>query len=315
MQTRTEKIRQAAKRVLAEGKADLVIGFREGTVPLKTAPHFARTEAECDLLVWNSHCRLNLANFLPRRKDRVAVVAKGCDARNIVNHIVEKQIEQEQVYIIGVPCEGMVEPALIAEKEGRTVESASETDGRIILKGKDFTTEVDRAEVLRQNCLTCAHRNPSVHDELVVDPVPELEGVDRYADLKDLLARSDGERYEYYTSLVQTCIRCYACRDACPLCYCHVCFVDETMPQWVGKSVDPADVMTYHILRAFHCAGRCTDCGACEAACPMDIKVRQFTRLLEKDVKELYNYETGLSPTDQPPLTVYRPNDPQEFIK
>jgi len=315
METRTEKIRETAKRLLSEGKVDLVIGYRAGTIPLRTAPYFARTVEEAENLIWNSHCRINLANFLPRRKDRVAVTAKGCDARNIVNHIIENQIRRDQVYIIGVPCEGMVELDLVLEKEGRPIQEVIESNGKLTLKGRDFSTSLDRAEVLRQNCLTCAHRNPTVYDELVVDQVAELEGVDRYVDLKELLAQSDAERYAYFQNLVKDCIRCYACRDACPLCYCHVCFVDETMPQWLGKSIDPPDVMTYHLLRAFHCTGRCTDCGACEAACPMNIKVRQFTRLLEKDVKELYGYEAGLSLEAKPPLTVYRPDDPQEFIK
>lgn len=315
MQTRTDKIREVAKRLLADGKVDVVIGYRAGTVPLKTAPYFARTPEEAENLVWDSNCRINLANFLPRRKDKVAVAAKGCDARNIVNHILENQISREQVYIIGVPCEGMIEPDLVAEQETRPVLEAIESDGKIVLKGKDFEMALERASLLRQNCRTCVHRNPAVYDELAADPVTEQEGIDRYADLKDLLSKTDGERYEYYTDLVQNCIRCYACRDACPLCYCHVCFVDEAMPQWVGKSQNSADVMTYHLLRAFHCAGRCTDCGACEAACPMGIKVRQFTRLLEKDVQELYGYEAGLTLDKKPPLTVYLPDDPQDFIK
>ncbi len=315
MEARTEKIREAAKRLLTEGKVDVVIGYRAGTVPLRNSPHFARTPEEADLLVWDSNCRINLANFLPRRKDKVAVVAKGCDVRNIVGHILEHQIEREQVYIIGVPCEGMVDPALVYEKEGRSIEEVIEANGQLNLKGGDFTTTVDRAEVLRSNCAACAHRNPTVYDELICDAVPELEGVDRYLDLRELMEKSDTERWDYFQDLVKDCIRCYACRDACPLCYCHVCFVDESMPQWVGKSQDETDVMTYHLLRAFHCAGRCTDCGACESACPMDIKVRQFTRLLEKDVNELYGYEAGLSLEQGPPLTVYRPDDPQEFIK
>lgn len=100
-----------------------------------------------------------------------------------------------------------------------------------------------------------------------------------------------------------------------PLCYCHVCFVDESQPQWCGKGQDEADVATFHLLRAFHCAGRCTDCGACESACPMGIKVRRFTSKIEKDVRELYGYTPGLDLESTPPLSVYRPNDPQEFIK
>jgi ferredoxin len=316
MNTRTEKIRAAAKKLLAAGKVDVVIGYRAGTVPLRNATYFARSVEEADHLIWDANCRINLATFLPRRQEKIAVAAKGCDARNIVNHIVENQIARDQVYIIGVPCEGMVDPALIQAKvpEGKIIEEVVESDGQLTVKGWGFSFTVKVPEVLRQNCQTCAHRNPSVYDELVVDQVPEQE-VDRYRDLKELLAKSEDERLAYYKDLVKDCLRCYACRDACPLCYCHVCFVDETMPQWLGKSQDRTDTFTYHLLRAFHCAGRCTDCGACESACPVGIKVRQFTRILEKSVNERYGYEAGLDPEKKPPLTVFLPDDPQEFIK
>jgi formate dehydrogenase subunit beta len=315
MESRTEKIREIARRLLSEEKVDVVLGYAAGTAPLKNIPYFARTPEEVDNLIWDSFGRINLANFLPRREDKIAVIAKGCDARNIVNHIVENQIKREQVYIIGVPCEGMIEPELVCEQEGRLIEEASETDGKLTVKGRDFETVLDRNEVLRRNCRSCQHRNPPVYDELAADAVPEEGDLNPLEDLEELLAKTDGERYQYFQDLVKTCIRCYACRDACPLCYCHVCFVDEHMPQWLGKSIDARDVLTYHFLRAFHCAGRCTDCGACESACPLNIKVRQFTRLLEKDIRALYGYEAGMSLDSQPPLTVYLPDDPQEFIK
>jgi len=315
MERRIQRIREIAKRLLSEGKVDVVIGYGQGTVPLRNAPLFARDEKQADKLIWDSNCRINLANYLPRRTDRVAVVAKGCDARNIINHVVEHQIQREQVYIIGVPCEGMIDPELVRRKEPRLITGSVEADGKLTVKGDGFETVISKDEVLRSNCRICVHRNPSVYDELAVDAVPELQNVDRFADIKELLSKPDSERYAYFQELVSQCIRCYACRDACPLCYCPVCFVDESMPQWLGKSVDSRDVMTYHLLRAFHCAGRCTDCGACESACPMDIKVRQFTRRLEMDIQERYGYEAGLSLESRPPLTVYLPDDPQEFIK
>ena len=315
MEGRTEKIRQTAKRLLSEGTVEVVIGYKAGTIPLKTQPFFARTPEEADLLVWNSNCRINLANFLPRLNKKAAVTAKGCDARNIVNHILENQFKREDVYIIGVPCEGMIDPTHAPIPEGAEVREAVEKDGKITVSGKDFSVTFAREDALRQNCSVCVHRNPAVYDELAADEVKEQEGIDRYADIRELLSKSDAERWAYYQDLISTCIRCYACRDACPLCYCHCCFVDESMPQWLGKGQDPIDTLTYHLLRAFHCAGRCTDCGACESACPMDIKVRQFTRLLEKNVSERYGFEAGLSLDKVPPLTLYRPDDPQEFIK
>ena len=316
MDTRTEKIRAAAKKLLSAGKVDVVVGYKAGTVPLRSTPYFARTPQEADRLIWDSNCRLNLTNFLTRRPDKMAVVAKGCDARSIVNHIVEKQILRDQIHIIGVPCEGMVEPALIQAQvpDGKAIKEVLEGNGQITVKGRDFEIVLDKTDVLRQNCRVCLHRNPPLADELVAEPVAE-KLVNPYQDLKELLEKSEAERWDYYRELVKNCLRCYGCRDACPLCYCKVCFVDESMPQWMGKSQDPTDVLTFHLLRAFHCAGRCTDCGACESACPVGIKMRQFTRVLEKSVKERYGYEAGLDPDQSPPLTVFLPDDPQEFIK
>ena len=198
----TVKIREIAKKLLSEGKVEAVIGYRRGTVPLRNAPYFARHHEEADNLIWDSNCRINLANFLPRRKEKVAVIAKACDTRNIVNHIAENQIDREQVYIVGVPCDGMIDPEKVRAKEPREIIESAEEDGVIILKGKDFTTKIDKTEVLRQNCGVCAHRNPPVYDELAREEVPEI-GADRYADLKELLAQTDSERYEYFSNLVK----------------------------------------------------------------------------------------------------------------
>jgi Na+-translocating ferredoxin:NAD+ oxidoreductase RnfC subunit len=143
----------------------------------------------------------------------------------------------------------------------------------------------------------------------------EEQDVDRYEDIRKVEALPPEERWQYFEDLISSCIRCYACRNACPACYCPTCFVDESRPQWVGKTIDATDTRTFHFLRAYHLAGRCTDCGACERACPMGIKVRQFTKKLEKDVKELYGYETGLTLEGRPALDTYKPGDPESFIK
>jgi formate dehydrogenase subunit beta len=311
----TERIQSVAKRILQECKVEMVIGFREGTVPMMNEPHFVRKPEEVNQLVWDSNCGINLANYLTDRKEKIGIVAKGCDARNIVTHIIENKIRREQLYIIGVPCRGMIDKRKINAMTDGEIREVVEEGDTIIVRGAGFENTYSKQDVLQENCAICVHRNPVIHDEMIADPVPEQPDVDRYADVRAIEAMSAEEKRRYFDDLIADCIRCYACRNACPLCYCPTCFVDESRPQWVGKSQDPNDIRTFHFLRAYHCAGRCTDCGACERACPVGIKVRQFTKKLEKDCLELFGWEAGMSLEVRPPLDTYRPQDPNDFIK
>ncbi len=316
MRAYTERIREAAKRLLTEKRVDVVIGFRKGTIPLVNEPFLVKDPKDADQLYWDGNCGVNLANYLAKRTDRVAVVAKGCDTRNIVVHLLEFQIKREQLYILGAPCHGMLDRRKIAgELKGKEPTFAEESDGTVKISGREFEVTLDRKEFLQENCSICIHRNPVLYDELVGELVEEQQNVDRYVDIREIEALLPADRWQYFSKLVEPCIRCYACRNACPACYCPTCFVDESRPQWVGKSLDKTDTLTFHFLRAYHLGGRCTDCGSCERACPVGIKVRKFTKKLEKDIRELYGYETGLSVDERPPLDTYRPGDPEAFIK
>jgi formate dehydrogenase (coenzyme F420) beta subunit len=310
-----EKIREIAGRLLTSGVVEMIIGFRQGTIPMMNEPHFAKTPADVPKLVWDSHCGINLANYLTDRKEKIGIVAKGCDSRNIVTHIIENKIKREQLVVIGVPCRGMVDKRKIALKCPGEITAVTETEAGIIATGNGFSQSFEKKDVLQHNCALCIHRNPVIHDELVAPLVEEQAGVDRYADVRAVEVMTPEQRWKYFEDLLAPCVRCYACRNACPLCYCPTCFVDESRPQWVGKGQDPSDVRTFHFLRAYHCAGRCTDCGACERSCPVGINMRVFTKKLEKDCLDLFGWEAGLDPDVRPPLDVYRPTDPNDFIK
>ena len=311
----TEKIKEIAGRLLKECTVQTVVGFRRGTMPMMNEPCFVTTPEAVDSLVWDSNCGINLANYLTNRKEKIAVVAKGCDSRNIVTHILENKIKRDQVHIIGVPCTGMIDKRKITGMVAGEILEVCETEETIKVKTADAETLFDKAEVLQQNCALCIHRNPVIHDEMVAEPVPEQTGIDRYADIREIDAMQTDEKWRFFDELLAPCIRCYACRNACPLCYCPTCFVDESKPQWVGKGQDPIDVRTFHFLRAYHCAGRCTDCGACERACPVGINMRLLTRKLEMDCLEQFGWEAGLSLDQRPALDVYQANDPEAFIK
>ncbi len=310
-----DKIKEISEKLLSDGKVDMVIGFRKGSMPMMNEPCFAKQASDVAEFVWDSNCGINLANYLTDRKENIGIIVKGCDSRNIVNHIQENKIKRDQLTIIGVPCKGMIDRRKAAGKVSGEILESVEADGKITVKGAGFEETFDKADLLQDNCAICIHRNPVISDELVAEPVEEQKDVDRYEDVKKVEAMTAEEKWQYFEELLAPCIRCYACRNACPLCYCPTCFVDESKPQWVGKSLDEIDTRTFHFLRAYHCAGRCTDCGSCVRACPMGIDVRAFTKKLEKDALELFGWESGLSLDAKPPLTTFKPNDPDEFIK
>lgn len=312
----TNKIREIAKRLLEGGTVDVFIGYRKGSVPLMNEPVLVNDPGKVDILYWDCNCGLNLCTYLTGRTDKVGILANGCNSRNIVTHIIENQVKREQLYIVGIPCTGMIDHRAVKRAVGdKEILDFDQRGEEFTVKGNGFEETFKVNDYLRDNCRQCLHRNPVLKDEMVSGEVEEQQGVDPYEDIKEIEETGSQEKWAYFSKLIEPCIRCYACRNACPLCYCPTCFVDESRPQWVGKSIDPIDTMTFHLLRAYHCAGRCTDCGACERACPVDIPVRKFTSKLNKDALDLFNWEAGLGLEQRPALDVYKVDDYNDFIR
>ena len=325
-----EKLREVVRKLLAEGQVDLVIGHEEGTLPLTARPCFLTSAEDADRLVWNAYCRNNLAVYLPAlfrpdpyarrgqepKRPKVGIVVKGCDARSVVGHIKENQIRRDDVIIIAMPCAGMVDLKKIrAGLQGREPFQAQEHDGQIVVEDEDGNEHTFELEaVLSSWCLACRHPSAPVYDiQIEGEPVREAAS-DSFQEISDFEQEDVDDRWAHFEETMSKCIRCYACRNACPLCYCNVCFAEETRPRWIGIQDQLSDVMAYQIGRIFHTAGRCVECGACEAACPMDVDLRTFTRKLVKDAKELFGYEAGMDAEEPPPLATFRPDDPNEFV-
>ena len=316
MSEREELLRETARQLLADGSVDVVIGYERGTLPLRSAPCFVRDPEDVGRLIWDKTCTNNLASYLHSVKGKVAVVAKGCDGRSIVNEMAERQVARDDIVVIGVPCQGMIDLRKVEDRlGGREVLEARIEGDRLVVSGKGFEETLDVAGVYLNSCLSCRHQNPPLYDVLVGNDVAEALVPQDDAQVAELEAMTPAERWAYFSDELSRCIRCYACREACPSCYCPVCFVDQSQPTWFPKSDKLSDVMAFHMVRVYHTAGRCLDCGACERACPMDINLRPLMRLLSKDVEALYGFEPGMDPEATPALGSFRTDDPQSFVK
>jgi ferredoxin len=135
-------------------------------------------------------------------------------------------------------------------------------------------------------------------------------------DIMDKLeAMSVDERFQYWRDELTRCFKCYACRAACPLCYCDRCITDCNQPQWINYSPHTQGNYEWHINRAMHLAGRCIECGACGRACPLDIPIHLLTIKASHIAINEFDYIPGIKCDTPSALSSFKVEDQENFIK
>jgi ferredoxin len=293
----TEAIRGEAKRILAEGTVSAVVGYTSARRRGSVQPIVISTPGDADKLTFSKAAVNNLAVYLTKAKKeipksgRIGIVVKGCDLKALVGLMGESQLKRENLYLIGVPCAGVLASVIQPDSE---------------------LTE----ESIAPKCLECDAHLPSGCDFVpALQPAaPELER--KYAEeIARLEALTPAERWSFWKEQFSKCIKCYACRQVCPFCYCEQCLCDRNKPQMVESTPRPAGNFAWHVVRAMHLAGRCAGCAECERVCPMDIPLNLLNRKMAKELKELYGHEAGLEVNENGPLATFNEKDDQSFIK
>jgi ferredoxin len=186
---------------------------------------------------------------------------------------------------LGVMCRACDERALIELYKNSKLRS-----DKIITIGIPCTAE------LVQAC-TCENPLPS---NLITAAGP-IKDFDRTG-VEKIASMDIEQRFSFWTEQLGKCIKCYGCRNICPVCFCDVCTLEDQ--PLVKRGEIPPELPSFHLTRAYHMAGRCVDCGLCEEACPMDIPLRTLYRRVRESVKELLDYLPGQERDTVPPLQI-----------
>lgn len=307
-----EKLIERAKTLLAEGKVQKVLGWKKGLFEDDITPAVFTSAEELDKdFVFNKYCKANLSKYLvkitkdieikksttrmnntmakqrdpnaaetPLPKEVVLAFLKPSDTYSFTQLLKENRINRDDVYAIGVPCQDTLDGKELCDNcKGKKHVSCDE------LLGVDENAEI----------------------------TPNSKRMEEVAKIEEM---TPSERFEFWRGEFSRCIRCNACRNICPACTCEKCVFDNNALYTTQKVAETDfEENLFHIIRAWHVAGRCTDCGECSRVCPQHIPLYLLNRKFIKDINEIYGeYQAGADMETKPAMLRFEESDPETTI-
>ena len=308
-----DQLVEKATQLLADGTVTRVLGWKKGEFSYDVTPAvFADAEALKDF-VFDDFCGANFSKYLIKetgKEGKVLVFLKPCDTYSFNQLLTEHRFDREKVYAVGIPCDGMIDIAKVKAVVGDGILSVKSEADVVVETLYDGVKTLAKADVLAERCVNCKSKKHVAYDELLGEDGDVLDSK-RFDQVAQLEAMTPDERYAFWQNELSKCIRCNACRDVCPACTCEKCVFGNPNSGVENKApADSFEEKMFHIIRAFHVAGRCTDCGECSRVCPQNIPLHLLNRKFIKDINTFYGeYQAGEEVGSRAPLVNYTLDD------
>lgn len=312
-----------AKALLEEGSVQRVLGWRKGEHVYDPEPAFFETVESLNDFIYNGFCGANLSKYMieaAKLEGKTLVFLKPCDTYSFNQLLVEHRVDREKAYIIGVGCKGKLSIEAIRKSgingildvQGAEYPNTAET---LTVKTLYGDKTIAYADAMLERCHVCKGKEHMIYDELIGESTDTCSA-DRFEQVAYIESLSPEEKFAFFQKELSKCIRCNACRNVCPACSCRKCVFDSNKFDSAQKAnADSFEEKMFHIIRAFHVAGRCTDCGECSRVCPQGIPLHLFNRKFIKDINTLYgDYQAGADIEVKAPLTSFRTDDAEPSI-
>lgn len=289
-------IQEVARGMLASGLVDRVLTFAKGLDEKDLLPVFIDKADDVGNMALNAYVPYSLSRFArDYGEGKLAVIGRTCDIRALLELRKRNGLNGADLLTVGIVCSEtpdrpnclrceyrvpfMADLSCVLAEDGTLVEATGDKGAEVLDVGSfeelSPPNQAFDAEAARQVALA------------------------EQAAAFELQQASPAERLAYWFGQFDKCIKCFGCRNSCPLCYCKDCVLEADRGLVPGGEIAPPRL--FHLTRLAHVADSCLNCGQCEAACPMGIPIAKLYHMLNKELSAVFGFTPGIN-ADLPPL-------------